>query len=174
MAMFNITYVGAFAMARCVAAPIDLTNKPRRRLEAIVRRHSAPQSLVMRARIILLGAADPLLLTTILAKLLDNACKYGLPPEPIQLSLTREGRRVRLVIRNRCVPPVAANPATLLERGVRGANSAACPGHGLGLNLASHLARDLGGELQVHLTPDADFEAWLDLPAWPESGSATP
>ena len=119
-------------------------------------------------------AADPLLLTTILAKLLDNACKYGLPPEPIQLSLTREGRRVRLVIRNRCVPPVAANPATLLERGVRGANSAACPGHGLGLNLASHLARDLGGELQIHLTPDADFEAWLDLPAWPKSGSTTP
>ncbi|WP_296703037.1 ATP-binding protein [Thiocapsa sp. UBA6158] len=91
MAMFNITYVGAFAMARCVAAPIDLSNKPRRRLEAIVGQHSAPQSLVMRARIILLGAADPLLLTTILANLLDNACKYGLPPEPIQLSLTRQG-----------------------------------------------------------------------------------
>ncbi|NCA72765.1 MAG: helix-turn-helix domain-containing protein, partial [Sphingobacteriia bacterium] len=56
MAMFNITSVDAFAMARCVAAPIDLTNKPRHRLEAIVHQHSAPQSLVMRARIILLGA----------------------------------------------------------------------------------------------------------------------
>lgn len=117
-------------------------------------------------------AADPLLLTTILANLLDNACKYGLPPAPIQLSLTREGRRVRLVIRNRCALPVAANPATLLERGVRGANSDGCTGHGLGLNLASHLARDLGGELQVHLTPDAHFEVRLDLPAWPEPGSA--
>ena len=56
MGMFNITSVDAFAMARCTAAPIDLTNKPRRRLEAIVRQHSAPQSLLMRARIILLGA----------------------------------------------------------------------------------------------------------------------
>ncbi|WP_120797290.1 helix-turn-helix domain-containing protein [Thiocapsa rosea] len=56
--MFIISRVDAFAMVRCcVAAPIDVTNKPRRRLEAIVRRHSAPQSLVMRARIILLGAA---------------------------------------------------------------------------------------------------------------------
>ena len=122
-------------------------------------------------------AADPLLLTTILDNLLDNACKYGLPPEPIQLSLIRRTRRasaIRLVIRNRCAPPVVANPATLLERGVRGANSAGCPGHGLSLNLASHLARDLGGELQVHLTPDAYFEAWLELPAWPEPASASP
>ncbi len=119
-------------------------------------------------------AADPLLLTTILDNLLDNACKYGLPPEPIQLSLTRQAPAVRLVIRNRCAPPVVANPATLLERGVRGANSAGCPGHGLGLNLVSHLARDLGGELQVHLTPDAYFEAWLDLPAWTEPRSVLP
>ncbi len=119
-------------------------------------------------------AADPLLLTTILDNLLDNACKYGLPPAPIQLSLTRQAPAVRLVIRNRCALPVATHPATLLERGVRGANSAGCPGHGLGLNLASHLARNLGGELQVHLTPDAYFEAWLDLPAWPEPGSPAP
>ena len=123
-------------------------------------------------------AADPLLLSTILDNLLDNACKYGLPPEPIQLSLNRRAARrapaVRLVIGNRCAPPVANNPATLLERGVRGANSAGCPGHGLGLHLASRLARDMGGDLQVYLTPDAFFEAWLDLPAWPESGSVTP
>ena len=118
-------------------------------------------------------AADPLLLTTILDNLLDNACNYGLPPAPIQLSLSRRAPAVRLVIRNRCALPVATHPATLLERGVRGANSAGCPGHGLGLNLASHLARDLGGELQVHLTPDAYFEAWLDLPAWPEGSTAS-
>ncbi|SDX54581.1 helix-turn-helix domain-containing protein [Thiocapsa roseopersicina] len=56
MAMFILTGLDAFAMARCTAAPIDLTNKPCCRLKAIVRQHSAPQSLVMRARIILLGA----------------------------------------------------------------------------------------------------------------------
>ena len=56
MVMLIIACPSLFAMARCVAAPIDLTNKPRRRLEAIVRQHSAPQSLVTRARIVLLGA----------------------------------------------------------------------------------------------------------------------
>jgi transposase len=40
-------------MARCAAVPVDLSTKRRRRLEAIVRQHHAPKSLVMRARIIL-------------------------------------------------------------------------------------------------------------------------
>jgi hypothetical protein len=45
------------AMAGCVAAPHALPNKPRRRLEVIVRRHSSSESLVMRAAMILRGAA---------------------------------------------------------------------------------------------------------------------
>ncbi len=120
--------------------------------------------------------ADPLLLTTILTNLLDNACKYGLVSAPIQISLRARKSQgaMRLVIRNRCNAAVAVDPATLLERGVRGANSADRPGHGLGLNLASHLARDLGGALQVHLTPDDQFEAWLDLPAGDEAKSQAP
>ena len=44
-------------MARCAAVPVALTTKHRRRLEAIVRQRHAPQSLVMRARIILLADA---------------------------------------------------------------------------------------------------------------------
>jgi len=46
-----------FAMARCAAAPVALTTKHRRRLEALVRQRQAPQSLVLRARIILLADA---------------------------------------------------------------------------------------------------------------------
>ena len=44
-------------MARCAAAPIALTTKHRHHLEAIVRQHQAPQSLVLRARIILMADA---------------------------------------------------------------------------------------------------------------------
>jgi len=46
-----------FAMARCAAAPVALTTKHRRRLEAILRQRQAPQSLVLRARIILMADA---------------------------------------------------------------------------------------------------------------------
>jgi transposase len=44
-------------MTRCAAAPVRVSTKHRRRLEAIVRQHHAPQSLVMRARIILMADA---------------------------------------------------------------------------------------------------------------------
>jgi len=43
-------------MARCAAAPVCVSTKHRRRLEAIVRQHHAPQSLVLRARIILMAS----------------------------------------------------------------------------------------------------------------------
>jgi len=42
-------------MPLCAAAPVAVTPKHRRRLEGIVRQHNAPQSLVMRANIILLA-----------------------------------------------------------------------------------------------------------------------
>lgn len=42
-------------MALCSAVPVSVSTKHRRRLEAIVRQHNAPQSLVLRARIILMA-----------------------------------------------------------------------------------------------------------------------
>ena len=46
-----------FTMTRCAAAPVRVSAKHRHRLEAIVRQNHAPQSLVMRARIILMAGA---------------------------------------------------------------------------------------------------------------------
>ncbi len=44
-----------FAMARCAAAPVPVSTKHPHRLESIVQQRHAPQSLVLRARIILMG-----------------------------------------------------------------------------------------------------------------------
>jgi len=46
-----------FVMAHCAAAPVHVSTKHRHRLETIVRQHHAPQSLVLRARIILMADA---------------------------------------------------------------------------------------------------------------------
>ena len=52
---FGFTCSQLLAMARCAAAPVHVSTKHRHRLEAIVRQHRAPQSLVLRARIILMA-----------------------------------------------------------------------------------------------------------------------
>jgi transposase len=52
---FDFTDQDLFAMALCAALPVEVTPKQRRRLEALLRQHRAPQSVVMRARIILLA-----------------------------------------------------------------------------------------------------------------------
>ena len=44
-------------MVLCTATPVPISTKHRHRLEAIVRQHNAPQSLVMRARIVLMAGA---------------------------------------------------------------------------------------------------------------------
>jgi putative transposase len=44
-------------MPRCAAAPVSVSDKDRRVLEALVRRHNAPRVLVTRAQIVLLAAA---------------------------------------------------------------------------------------------------------------------
>ena len=44
------------SMARLAAAPIELTEEQHQALEAIVRKHTSPQQLVIRARLILLAA----------------------------------------------------------------------------------------------------------------------
>ncbi|MGC9420793.1 MAG: helix-turn-helix domain-containing protein, partial [Rhodovulum sp.] len=43
-------------MPRCTAAPVDVSDKDARVLQALERRHNAPQGLVKRAQIILLAA----------------------------------------------------------------------------------------------------------------------
>jgi transposase len=49
--------LSSFAMPLCAAAPVDVTEKQRQELEALVRQRQAPQSLVQRARIVLMAGA---------------------------------------------------------------------------------------------------------------------
>jgi hypothetical protein len=53
----NVRLFAMFSMARCAAAPVHVAMKRCHGLEAIVRQRHAPQSLVMRARIILMAEA---------------------------------------------------------------------------------------------------------------------
>jgi signal transduction histidine kinase len=97
--------------------------------------------------------ANPSAVEQVLFNLVDNACKYasGAADKRIHLVAERNGRAVRLTVRDHG-PGVNRPMARRLFRPFsktahEAANSA--PGVGLGLALSKRLARDMGGKLQV-------------------------
>jgi signal transduction histidine kinase len=96
------------------------------------------------------------LLSQALANLVDNAIKYarvtGAPesaPAEIVLAVREEGERVLITVADRGQGIAQADRARAVERFVRLPHSAAEPGSGLGLSLASAVARLHGGELTL-------------------------
>ena len=96
--------------------------------------------------------ADPGALDQILFNLVDNACKYGRPPDgaaAITLTAAADHRRVTLTVSD-AGPGIARREASRLFRPFhKSARDAAhsAPGVGLGLSLCRRLARALGGDL---------------------------
>jgi len=87
--------------------------------------------------------------TLIVQNLLENARKYNRPGGRIRIAAREEPGAVVLAIANtgRPIPPEAQEH--IFERFHRAAVGENVPGHGLGLNLASELARLHGGALRL-------------------------
>ena len=93
-----------------------------------------------------------------LANLVDNAIKYGAPPEAtsvddsrreVTLTARRQGGAVELVVADHGPGIAVADRARVLDRFVRLENSRSRPGSGLGLSLAAAVARLHGGVLRI-------------------------
>jgi hypothetical protein len=97
------------------------------------------------------------LISQALANLVDNAIKYGVPTpiemngaEPeIVIAAVPDGERIQLTVTDsgRGIPE--ADRSRAMERFVRLEQSRSLPGSGLGLSLASAVARLHGGELRL-------------------------
>jgi signal transduction histidine kinase len=95
--------------------------------------------------------AHPILLDELLDNLLDNAVKYSDPTAPIVVHAGRDGDSFRVSVEDRGVGIEAVEIAHLVEPFYRTsqARSRDPKGVGLGLSVASRLARLFGGRLQV-------------------------
>jgi two-component system OmpR family sensor kinase len=118
---------------------------------------------------------DPALLGRAVQNLFVNARAHGHPPErPIEAHVTRDGDRVRVVVRDRG----AGFPAGVAERAfdpfVRGEPSRARPiegaGYGLGLTLVRRIVEAHGGRVFArNALADGGAEVGFELPAPPAS-----
>ena len=107
---------------------------------------------------------DPNQLHRALAILVDNAIKYSDEGSPIDLALSREDGRVAVSVSDRgCGIPEAEIPH-IFDRFYRAQGSSRADGTGLGLALAHEIIDHLGGEIQVHSSPDAGSTFTVLLP----------
>ena len=116
--------------------------------------------LVMRGGRELIGQA--------LANLVDNAIKYGQPSEDgaqalVNIAARRMGERIELTVADRGPGIAAQDRARVLERFVRLEGSRSRPGSGLGLSLASAVARLHHGALRLD-DNEPGLRVMLDLP----------
>jgi hypothetical protein len=97
------------------------------------------------------------LVSQALANLVDNAIKYAAPQEPavngatpeIVVRALSEGDRILLTVADGGPGIPVADRGRVVERFVRLEQSRSQPGSGLGLSLASAVARLHGGELML-------------------------
>ncbi len=93
------------------------------------------------------------LLAQALSNLVDNAIKYGLPPDGgrgrITVSLRREGDTAVLAVADAGAGIPAGDRERVVERFVRLDASRSRPGSGLGLSLVAAVARLHGGSLDI-------------------------
>ncbi len=83
---------------------------------------------------------DPLLVLRMIANIVDNACKFSPAGTEITLRLTRVDTGFQLEVRDRGPGLPAGFAAEAFERFRRGPDTAAVPGHGLGLALVKAIA----------------------------------
>ena len=91
---------------------------------------------------------DPLLVEQALDNLVSNAIKYSPPTEPVVIRVTAENRQIVFAVEDRGIGIPEGEQENLFGRFFRASTARDIPGTGVGLSIASQLARLLGGELE--------------------------
>jgi len=119
--------------------------------------------------------AQPSLLGELVGNLLENAAKYSAPGTPIVVQLGRHGDVVTLAVEDSGIGIAEGEIPHVFEPFYRSpeARRRGSMGLGLGLSVASRLARLFGGRLEVMSQPDrgSRFTLTLRLAEQPDSSS---
>lgn len=120
-----------------------------------------------------LARTDPVRVEQVLGNLLSNAAKYGGRGGPIRVGLARgpEPPGHAVVVVRDSGPGIPADQLDMIFTEFHQVDPAAGKGHGLGLAIARHVARQLGGDLTALSAPGEGaaftFRLPLDTPAHP-------
>jgi signal transduction histidine kinase len=146
----------------------DLASRARQR--ALARHERDEDELTLDIPQALSAKTDPTALETVLKNLIDNALKYSGRPARVTIQAAVVGDRVRIAVSDAGIGIAPDDLPRIFRRFYRGDSEEvrARSGTGLGLFVASELARGLGGRLEVSSPgPGQGATFTLDLPHRP-------
>ncbi len=123
------------------------------------RRHSPATPLVLELAPTIV-ACVPVRLARAISNLLDNAVKYSLPGEPVEIELSGE----ELTVRDHGPGISAEDLVYVFDRFYRGAEARGLPGSGLGLAIVRQVIRQHGGSVTAEQAPGGGTLMRLRLP----------
>jgi phosphoserine phosphatase RsbU/P len=97
---------------------------------------------------------DPSRFGQIISNLLANALTHGAPDEPVRIHAAADGAELKLWVANRGKPIAPAAMERLFQPFFRGEVLPRQQGLGLGLHIASEIAKAHGGAIDVASTPE--------------------
>lgn len=116
---------------------------------------------------------DPLLTEQVLGNLVSNAVKYSPLTEPVSIRVTAENNQICFSVEDRGVGVPQDEQEKLFGRFFRASTAGDVPGTGVGLSIASQLARLLDGELEFVSRAGIGSTFTLRLPhEWASPGTA--
>jgi signal transduction histidine kinase len=112
-------------------------------------------------------AGDPGMVREVLDNLVGNAMKYGGDAGPVTVSVTGDGKLVRIEVRDEGPGIALAEQAHLFERWTRteSTKTGTTKGFGLGLSIVKRLVTAHGGEVGVRSRPGQGAAFWVTFPA---------
>lgn len=113
----------------------------------------------------LLVEGDPAKLKQLLDILLENAVKYSQPEGVIRLSLTGQGKKLRLEVANDGAPIPEGELERIFDRFYRGDSARTGEGSGLGLAIARAIVREHKGKIWAESDPSGVNTFICTLPA---------
>jgi signal transduction histidine kinase len=112
-----------------------------------------------------IALVDPVRGAQLLANLVANAVEHGAADQPVDVDVRSADDRVRVTVTSRGRPIPADVMPRLFQPFSRGNGQRRGSGLGLGLHIASEVARAHGGSLSAESTPEGVTTFTVELPA---------
>ena len=127
----------------------------------VVANSTKPDGMVVRIEAQSQIRSDPTLVRIVVANMIDNAVRYGAPDEPVQIRLyvPRPGF-IAVRVTDAIGKSGAPDPEHVFDKYYRSPGALSQSGSGLGLYLAKHIAKLLGGDL---LYWHDQYQVWFEF-----------